>query len=62
MFGEEEDRVDKILAFARAKKNVKVMDYDVLATVANLEKYLGYPLVGGSGGAIQPRKRFASEA
>lgn len=38
------------------------MNYDALATMANLEKYLGYPLAGRSGGTAQLRKRPAPEA
>ncbi|KAB8546933.1 hypothetical protein FH972_025614 [Carpinus fangiana] len=37
------------------------MDYEVLATVANLEKYLGFLPTRGSGVTSQPRKRPTHE-
>lgn len=40
---EEEDKVARILAFARNKKNHNRLDFGLLDTISNLEKYLGYP-------------------
>jgi hypothetical protein len=59
---EELDGVNKILAFVQNKKNYDQLDYDYPATMANLERYLGYPPTGGFGNAAQLKRRPVHKA